>query len=325
MPRPILSGAAIACLGALVLTPDALFMRWSGMDGAQMLAWRAPSMAAIFLFAWALTARDRRGDLGVLGTGAGLTVIAAQVFNATLFPAGIALAPVAVMLLAVATVPVCAAVLGRLIYGERTDRATWITIAVVLAGIAFAVTGHGRLGVDPRALLGALCGLGVALSLSLNFVTLRHNPSVPLLLAMGTGGMIAGGLGIAVTGPARMAEGQVWAILVTGLAILPVSFFALSYASRHASAATVSLFMLLETVLGPLWVWLGTGEAPTPRMLAGGAVVVTALALYLRHGARVRRRERAAARSMAPAPLGADPGPGLEGQPQRPEAARARP
>jgi drug/metabolite transporter (DMT)-like permease len=54
-------------------------------------------------------------------------------------------------------------------------------------------------------------------------------------------------------------------------------------ASRHTHASNVSLLLLLETVLGPLWVWLGLGERPTPVMLAGGAVVVGSLALYLWH------------------------------------------
>lgn len=294
-----LSGPVVACLGALLLTPDALFMRLSEMGGVQMLSWRAPAMGGIFLIAWALSARDRRTDAGLLVTGAGLTVMAAQFANNVLFPAGIALAPAAVMLLAVATVPVWSAILGRVLYGERTDRATVLTTAVVLAGIGLAVTGGGPLGLDRSALLGALCGLGVAASLALNFVTLRHNPRLPLLLAMGAGSMIAGTLGIALTGPAAMTDGHVWAILVTGVVILPVSFFALSYASRHTQAATVSLFMLLETVLGPLWVWVGIGEAPTVRMLGGGVIVVVALALYLRHTAR--------------RPLGAVPPETLEG------------
>jgi len=35
---------------------------------------------------------------------------------------------------------------------------------------------------------------------------------------------------------------------------------------------------LLEVVLGTFWVWLGAGEAPALRTLAGGAVVLAALA-----------------------------------------------
>ena len=70
------------------------------------------------------------------------------------------------------------------------------------------------------------------------------------------------------------------------------SFFSLSSASRYTQAANVSLLMLLETVLGPLWVWLGLGEAPTPRMLAGGAIVIVSLALYILTPRLLRRAPR---------------------------------
>jgi len=50
--------------------------------------------------------------------------------------------------------------------------------------------------------------------------------------------------------------------------------------------------MLLETVLGPLWGWLGVGEAPTPMMLTGGAIVVLSLALYILWTGRRRRMAR---------------------------------
>lgn len=285
-------GIVLAVLGALILTPDALFMRISGLDGFQMLGWRGLCMGVIFVTAWAVTSRDRTGDLARLGSAAGLVVIIGHVVNASCFPLGIAAAPVSVVLLSVATVPVWAALLARLIWGERAGRATWVTIAVVLAGLAYAVFEPGT-SQSAGSAIGVLCGLAVALSLAVNFVVLRHRSDLPLLLVIGIGALCAGGLGWSVTGPERMTQGTLWAILLTATVILPLSFFLLSLASRHTAAANVSLLMLLETVLGPLWVWLGIGEAPTPRMLIGGAVVVGALAIYILRTAPRKSRPKA--------------------------------
>ncbi|EAQ27330.1 DMT family transporter [Roseovarius sp. 217] len=278
-----LFGLALATFGALMLTPDALFMRWSGMGGYQMVGWRGLLMGLVFLILWGLTSKHRLRDLGLLVSGYGIGVVVCQYANATLFSLGIANAPVAVVLCAVATVPVFAALFARLIIGEPTRIATWITIAVVLAGIALAVFGggHGEVTLDRAALWGALAGLGVAMVLALNFVILRAQPQIPILLVIGLGAVLAGASGVIVTGPALMLQGEVWAIAICGLVILPVSFFSLSLASRYTHASNVSLLLLLETVLGPLWVWLGTGEGPTPMMLAGGVIVVISLALYL--------------------------------------------
>jgi len=281
-------GLGLALAGALILTPDALFMRISGMSAFQMLGWRGLCMGVIFLTAWALTSRARRADLMILGSGAALMLMACQMLNAMLFPIGIALAPVAPVLLGVATVPVWSAMLARLLHGETTSRATWIAIVLVLAGLTIAVTDKGEAALDARALGGAACGLGVAFALAMTFVTLRHHPRLPLLLVIGLGSLSSGLTGWMVVGPARMPDGTLWAILVTALLILPLSFFALSQASRHTAAANVSLLLLLETVLAPVWVWLGTGEAPSPRMMTGGAVVVVTLAVYVIRARRVR-------------------------------------
>lgn len=273
-------GLGLAALGAMVLTPDTLLMRLSGMEGLSMLVWRALALGAMFWAIFLVTARGPR-NLHLLLTRPGLTVIACQSANAALFSLGIAVAPVAVVLLAVATMPVCAAVLSRLLYGEPTSRATWITMAAVLLGIGLAVSGKGDLAASPGAIAGALCGFGVALTLGLSFVTLRHAPALPLMPAMGTGALIAGVCGLALVPGGALTEGHVLPILATGVVILPVSFFCLSSASRHTAAANVSLLMLLETVLGPVWVWAFLDEAPTPRMLLGGGLVVASLALYI--------------------------------------------
>ena len=64
-------------------------------------------------------------------------------------------------------------------------------MVVSCVGIAVAVSGKGDLAVNRAALIGALCGLGVALALATTFVTLRRAPELPLLPALGTGAFLA--------------------------------------------------------------------------------------------------------------------------------------
>lgn len=292
-------GVLIAAFGALVLTPDAMLMRLSGMEGVQMLAWRSTLMGGVLIAAWvASRAGHWRHDLAALGTIGGVAIAVCQGVNGVLFTFGIAGSPATPVLLGVATVPVISAVLSWLLMGEVTGRATWITIAVVVVGIAVAVLGKAEAGApwDAAALRGALYGLGVAVCLALSFVLIRKFAKVPILPSVGLGALGAGAAGIALTGPSQMVgEASLWPIFLTGMVVLPVSFYCLSLASRHTAAANVSLLLLLETVLGPLWVWLGIGEAPTPMMLGGGVIVVGALAVYLlRRRVTEGRRKRSA-------------------------------
>jgi drug/metabolite transporter (DMT)-like permease len=74
---------------------------------------------------------------------------------------------------------------------------------------------------------------------------------------------------------------KMMSIAFTGICVLPLSFFALSHAAGNIKSSTVSLIMLSETVLGPLWIWWGIGEKPTTMMLIGGGIVLSALLIFI--------------------------------------------
>ena len=278
-------GILLAFAGALLLTPDSLFMRWSELDGGAMLAWRASLSGIIYIVIGYMFGGSanavRQGGLRLFSFW---ILVLCQISNATFFAFGIAIAPVAIVLVAVATVPIFSVILGFFFLGERPDFGTWVIIGVVFLGIALSVLGD----IDPTQLfnpntaLGAVFGLLVAISLAINFVIIRKNETLPFELALGFGGIIAG-LGAFVLFPAArsLSFENAFYISLTGLIILPISFYLLSYASRFTSAANVSMLMLLETVLGPFWVWLGVGEAPGIFGLIGGGIVIAALFYFL--------------------------------------------
>ena len=291
------NGLMLALAGALLLTPDTLLMRLSGLDGGAMLAWRACLAGLVFL-SIGLIARfkEEKGNRARVSSFGFWSLVICQIGNASFFAFGIALAPVAVVLLAVATVPVIAALLGYFLLGELADRRVWATIVLVFSGILMSVAGDIERGmnIDFETLLGACCGLAVAISLAFNFVIIRKNKTVPFELAIGLGALIAGCTSFYLWPSAWQVIGaSLIYISVTGLIILPVSFFLLSKASRLTSAANVSMIMLLETVLGPLWVWLGIKETPNSLTLLGGVLVVGALGFFLYRQAGEPALERA--------------------------------
>lgn len=284
-------GIWLAFFGTMVLTFDAMLMRLSEMTSLQMTAWRGLCMGGVLILLWVILSPARRTDAGQIRTGAGAAIIVCQFFNSLLFCIGIAIAPVAVVLLGLAAVPVFAAIFAWVIIGERTSPLTWATIVLVMGGIGIAVSGKaGGVGLDLATIAGAIMGLGVAVVLALNFVILRARPELPIPLLVGCGALLCGLTSVAIIGPQGMAQGKILPMVMTGAVVLPVSFVSLSVAARHTPASNVSLLMLLETILGPFWVWLVIGEAPTDRMLAGGFIVITSLAGYLFFMARQRER-----------------------------------
>ena len=68
-------------------------------------------------------------------------------------------------------------------------------------------------------------------------------------------------------------------LLYLGVMQLGVSYWMFARGVRQVPAAEASLISMLEPVCNPLWVLLGTGERPGPWSVAGGAIVLGAVAL----------------------------------------------
>ena len=54
----------------------------------------------------------------------------------------------------------------------------------------------------------------------------------------------------------------------------------MTIAPRFIPAAEVNLFFLLETVIGPIWVWVIINEQPSVETLQGGAIIIATIAIH---------------------------------------------
>src|SRR5262249_19788406 len=66
--------------------------------------------------------------------------------------------------------------------------------------------------------------------------------------------------------------------LADACVIVPVALALISYGPRYLRAAEVSLLLLLETVLGPAYVWLALGERPSPAVAVCALIIIGAIA-----------------------------------------------
>jgi len=286
-------GLGIALLGALIISPDTLFMRWAEMTGFQMMAWRGFLASLGFLFIWVLASRGNSNelwepqtlieDLKGITNKLAITIIFCQFCSTSLFSLGVSVGPVSLVLFGTATIPLFSAAFATILLREVLQKSTLITMITVMIGILIAIFGASESGVILNfwSLIGALCGLGVALTIAINFTIIRQRTELPFVLAIAIGTFFTGLLGFFLTGSENMNNGYFVPIFITGIFIIPVSYYLLSLASRYTPTVNVSLILLLEVILGPIWVWMGVGEQPTGITIFGGFIVVLSLAIYL--------------------------------------------
>jgi len=170
--------------------------------------------------------------------------------------------------------PFFAAVFGRIFLGELVPSRTWSAIAAALAGIGLMFSE----GLESGRSLGNLLALGVPTAFALNVVVLRRaHARVSMVPAV----MLAGSFSIVVSlplaWPFTCTLPDLMVLWLMGWLQLGVGCVLMTLATRYLSAGEVGLFGLLETTLGPVWVWLGIGERPTNIALVGGLIVIGAL------------------------------------------------
>ncbi|BBK31788.1 membrane protein [Allostella humosa] len=288
-------GALLVAAAATCWSTGGVAVRFMDAGPWEAAFWRSVFLAiAVGLFcAWRHRARlpAAFAAMGWRGIASALAVAASSLF----YFVALADASVATVLVLMSTTPLLTAILGWVVLGERFGMATLLAIAATMAGIGVMVGPVDLLSGGWRGLLG----LGVSAFGAVNIVVVRGTrPGTDMVPAVVLSGVFLA-FGSAFVGEPWSVSGKDLAIcafmgifqvglgltlFVTGIGLLP--------------AARAGLLTLTETVLAPLWAWLGAGEVPDQRTLAGGGLILAALAAYAVHQGHSGRRAGLA----APAP-----------------------
>ena len=277
----LLAGVFWSSIGLVIRLMD-------GADAWQILFYRSLSLT-IFLFAvlairaggWPTRVFREAGATGVLG---GIALVAA--FAGSIM--SILGTTVANAMFLFASAPFFAAVLGWALLGERVRGATWIAIAVAAGGILLMVAEAISFG----QFWGNAAAVMSALGFAFFTIALRRGHTTDMLPVVCYGGLfttvlaalvcLTTGDGLAVTGrDASLALALGIVQLGTGLSIYTIG-------SRVVPAAELALLAMTEVVLGPFWVWLFLGETAGVYTLAGGAILLCAIAGNALSGLRRR-------------------------------------
>jgi len=277
-------GIFLSIIGVMILTPDTMVMRFSNLDQWPLMGWRGVLMGVTLMLIWLFILKPSvEKELRTLYSWKGVVVIFAFSINSIFFTLGILETSVMLVLTALATMPVFAAILSSFMLKEAQGWLGWLTIIAAMVGVTIAVSdGNNAIGQpEGSIILGALFGAITAFGLALTFTMARKYPDLAVLPAGAIGALVSGIIGFALSSVEGVFNAPIWTVLCMGVIILPVSFTCLIIAPRYTTSAIVSLIMLLEMVIGPFWVWIGIGERPSIMMLCGSFIVLVVITFHI--------------------------------------------
>ena len=181
---------------------------------------------------------------------------------------------VANTLFVLGAIPFVTAALAWIFLKERPNSATLVTMVIAFAGIVIMIGEGFTIG----AAYGNVMALLTTLSFSIYAVLVRRNRQVDMLPAI----LISTLIIMVVVALMRQGELEIsrqdlWLCLLWGGVMSGFTSACFIVASRHIVAAELTIFMLLEFALGPVWVWLFVNESPSRWTLVGGALVICAV------------------------------------------------
>lgn len=191
---------------------------------------------------------------------------------------------IASALFILSSAPLFAAILAWIFIGEKPKAVTYLALCLAVIGVGLMV----KDGLETGGIIGNLYALFSAFCFASMLVVIRYTGKEDALGGTFLGGIFACGLNavIAITiGSGLTISG--WDLglsLVMGAFTIGLGIALVTWAASYLPAAEVSILVLIESVTGPIWVWLFLNEGTTVSTLIGGAIVLGAVVLQTAGG-----------------------------------------
>ena len=183
---------------------------------------------------------------------------------------------VANTLVMIATAPMLSAILGSIFLKEPPDRKTLVSIIITFAAIIYIFFDSLKLG----NFYGDILGFITAIGLAVGAVTIRSAKSKNLVPAAVVGKLLVATFALLFVESFALLNNDLIIVPLMCILCVAIPFVLVTIAPRFIPAAEVNLFFLLETIIGPIWVWLIIKEQPSIETLQGGIVIITTIAIH---------------------------------------------
>ena len=269
-------GSLLAFVAVMFITPDSLFIRLSNVDTWGLVFYRGViPFVTVFLGMLIIYKLNFFKMLFSSGYHGIFYIGTFSITNIT-FVVSIQNTNVANTLVMIATAPMLSAILGAIFLKEPPDKKTWISIIITFFAVIFIFSDSLRLG----NFYGDILGFVTAIGLAVGAVTIRSAKTKNLVPAAVIGKLIVATFALFFIESFVLVDQDLIIVPLMCILCVAIPFVLVTIAPRFIPAAEVNLFFLLETIIGPIWVWLIIKEQPSVETLQGGLVIIITIAIH---------------------------------------------
>ena len=269
-------GSLLAFIAVMLITPDSIFIRLSNIETWGMLFYRGAIPFVVVLIGLIFFYKNNllKALLGIGYPGI-FYVIIFSICNIT-FIISIQNTNVANTLVMIAMAPMLSAILGSIFLKEVPDSKTWIAIIITLIAVSYIFHDSIEMG----NFYGDLFGLITAFGLACNAVIARFAKNRDLVPSAVIGKLCVAIFAFFLVDTFSLVGTDLIFVPLMCVMCVAIPFVLVTIAPRFIPAEEVNLFFLLETIIGPFWVWFIINEQPSIETIQGGSIILLTIAIH---------------------------------------------
>ena len=272
-------GIALSLIGVLVITPDSLLIRLINIPSWELLFYRG-LIPFVLLFILLLLYYKKNFLHSLLITGLpGLFYAILIALGNTTFVISIQNTNVANTLIMIALTPFTTAILSSIYLKEHPSKRMWFTIISCFLVVLFIFYDSYQ----GNRIFGDFFGLLTAILIGGSAVVVRYGKLVnflPSLLIAKLFTFVLPILFIQSFPQSLIIDLREFYLIIVMSICLFIALSFITLAPRYIPAYEVEIFFVLETILGPLWVWLVIHEQPTSKTIIGGMLIILTIFVH---------------------------------------------
>ena len=269
-------GSLLAFIAVMLITPDSILIRLSNIETWGMLFYRGAIPFVVVLvgliFFYKNNLLKALINIGYPGI---FYVISFSICNIT-FIISIQNTNVANTLVMIAMAPMLSAILGSIFLKEVPDRKTWVAIFITLIAVTYIFHDSIEMG----NFYGDLFGIITAFGLACNAVIARYAKNKDLVPSAVIGKLCVAVFAFFFVDTFALVDTDLIFVPLMCVMCVAIPFVLVTIAPRFIPAEEVNLFFLLETIIGPFWVWMVIKEQPSLETIQGGIIIILTIATH---------------------------------------------
>ena len=271
-------GTLLAFTAIMFITPDSLLIRLSNVESWNLIFYRG-FIPFFVVFISLLIVQKSKIFHSIIENGwHGAGYICTFIVTNILFVISIENTNVANTLIMVSLAPMLSALISFIFLKEYPDKKTWIAITITTLAVIYIFVDSFEKGDVKGNVYGFICAMGLAAGAVIIRSGKKNANLIPSAM---TAKFIIALICLFFIDDFTVIKGNDLLIIpVMCIFCVAIPFVLITLAPRYITAAEVNLFFLLETVLGPFWVWLVIKEQPSIETITGGAVIILTIATH---------------------------------------------